>query len=110
MDIDDRRRYFCLLRAAIRALPPSLAEVLVNQTKAVPDFFPFHPDEWAAYDRGEAAGLARGLEQGREQGRDEARQSLMRQLHALAPDRAVALANETDIDVLIRALAAASAR
>jgi hypothetical protein len=104
--MEDRSRYFWLLAAAIRHLPAALAEELMNQTQTRKSFFPMHPAEFAAFDRGVDEGVAKG----REEERTEVRQSLLQKIHRLAPDLAARLAGETDVEVLMDALARAGSQ
>jgi hypothetical protein len=109
LDMEDRSRYFWLLAAAIRHLPPALAEELMNQTQTRKSFFPMHPAEFAAFDRGVDEGVEKGREEGRKEGEQAAhaalRQTVLCEIQRLAPDTARRLEHEPDVEVLVRALA-----
>jgi hypothetical protein len=74
----------------------------MNQTQTRKSFFPMHPAEYAAFDQGVDAGV--------EKERTEVRQSLLQKINRLAPDLAMQLAGETDVEVLMDALARAGSQ
>jgi hypothetical protein len=96
MDLENRRRYYWLLRAATHRLPLDRAEALMNQILPSKVFFPVHPEEFAAFERGEQVG--------REEERDQMRAKLLAVLQKIDPSAAERLCDEPDYEVLLAAV------